>query len=184
MEDLNLKENISFTEKTAKKSIIWWVWLLFISLIIWIIWIYILKIELTWDNLTYIISGLFLSWLSLILFPMYFQNNIKKEEIKKDIEIEKENIKNDINFSNNEERLLYLVKDNDWTKTRKELKELFEKEYWKNLDNTVIYNLLNKGENNNFIWSIRKKYWLWTLLEETKDKKIKLTEEWLKFIWE
>jgi hypothetical protein len=69
---------ISFSEKTKGKTILWWILLLIISIIILIIWLLYLKINLTWDNLTYLVSGLFISGLALILFPLYFQNNIDK----------------------------------------------------------------------------------------------------------
>ncbi len=116
-------------------------------------------------------------------------NNIKKKfsfvdsEIFNDIE-KKTNVVNgnSDSYSNNEERLLVLIKENNWTNIRKEIKSIFEDTFSKSLDNTVIYNLLNKWEKNNFIWSIRKKYGLWPLLEETKAKKIKLTKDWEDFI--
>ncbi len=85
MDIKTLLEKMSFSEKTQNKTILLWILLLVISIIILIVWILYLKINLSWDNLVYLVSWLFISGLALILFPLYFQNNIDKITIQEKV---------------------------------------------------------------------------------------------------
>ena len=162
-------DNANLTKSHAKISIYIWIWLLVLSILIMILWILLLNIELTGDNLVYMISWLFISWLSLILFPMYFQNNIEKVEIQNWINskldeddekilyeikelLEKENIENDL-FDINK----FQIENNDVSRYLIKNKGAYVRSkrfiVWYNIPNKIFY-LLKK----NIKWPVTSEF--------------------------
>ena len=127
---VDLFENITLSKNNIKKTFILWISLMIISLILMLVWTFFLNIKLSWDNLTVIIWFLFISGLSLILFPMYFQNNtnnsiedLDEYSIKiriKELLFSKETIINENGYYindyrlNNKEENIYLIKVERW----------------------------------------------------------------------
>ena len=170
MFNYNIINNLNISKKWAFLS--WFLWIVIFALSIYIlkIWVDEYNIWLNWDNLTYIFWWLAISWLILIITPMYFW--FKDREIEKEIEIKKiENIANYENKKEILEKLKNIINNNNKTlsKKYKEFSTTRNKWDWKLLKKEKNYELNIWLWDDDDFW----RFYIYTKNYNSLPKKIK-----------
>lgn len=150
------------SESNVKKSVFLWIALLILSLSILIFGIFFMKIQINWDNLIHIITWLFLSWMLLLLFPMYFENNIQKAKIENwinnDLDLSSlDEIKNILEEKKSKLELNWFDINNFQLNNKDENRYLFKNIWWDYIRSkryVVWYNI-----PTNVFYLIKKNIW-------------------------
>lgn len=155
-------DNAMLSESNVKKSVFLWIALLILSLSILIFGIFFMKIQINWDNLIHIITWLFLSWMLLLLFPMYFENNIQKAKIENwinnDLDLSSlDEIKNILEEKKSKLELNWFDINNFQLNNKDENRYLFKNIWWDYIRSkryVVWYNI-----PTNVFYLIKKNIW-------------------------